>query len=189
MLAGPGRRRGRISTQWNIRMPRRSLRAGQGRQPRAVDTPRAAIRTPSANCGSVRRSTCAMIDTAATTSPEESRTGAATENAPGVSASTEVEMPIERIRLAEHVRRRVREQHEPDPGRVQRQARPHVRDDRHGVTAGEPLEVDRPQAVAHRQVHVLARGLEQVLEVRERRAAQPTGGGLPCPQPPQLDAE
>ena len=62
------------STQW---------KDYSGRQPSAEEMPRAAIRTPSGNCGSSRRSVWAMIDTAATTLPLASRTGAATENAPG----------------------------------------------------------------------------------------------------------
>ena len=76
------------STQW---------KDYSGRQPSADEIPRAAIRTPSGNCGSSRRSVWAMIDTAATTSPLASRTGAATENAPGVNSSTVRERPVARI--------------------------------------------------------------------------------------------
>ena len=91
-------RRGCLSEQpCGCEVPLSGSIRGSGAPAQRGDTPRAAMRTPSGNCGSSRRSACAMIDTAATTSPEASRTGAATENAPRVSSSTERESPTERI--------------------------------------------------------------------------------------------
>ena len=209
MLAGPGRRRGRRfhSVEYPDAADARCAPVRDASRARSTRRGRPSAR-PARTAAPSTRSTCAMIDTAATTSPEASRTGAATENAPRVSSSTDVEMPIERISA-----RRIRSSRSSvsvfgrylrgcdastssstsggacasstSPTPVACSGRRDPTSEMTGTASrpGEPLEVDRPEPVAHREVHVLARGLEQVLEVRERRARGAAGrwaGGPPA---------
>lgn len=87
----------------------------------------------------------------------------------------------------------MREQNEPDPGRVQRPMRSDPGEHRHRVPSGDPLDVHPVQAVADGELDVLVGGLVQVLHERQRDVAEPVTaraqrGQLDQPQPDPVPA-
>ncbi len=79
------------------------------------------------------------------------------------------------------------QQGEPHAGGVQRPAGADADVHAHGAAAREPLDVHDLAAVADGQLHVLVRGLVEVLEVRERdlpqrQTARGERGDLPEPE-------
>ena len=72
-----------------------------------------------------------------------------------------------------HVGRRVGQQHLADPRRVQRQPRADRADDRHRRVAGEPVDVQRLEAVADSEVHGGEGRAVEVVEVGRGQLAEP----------------
>jgi hypothetical protein len=83
-----------------------------------------------------------------------------------------------------HVGGCVREQDQPDAGRVQRPVRPDPGQDRYGLPPGDPLDVHPVQALAHGQLDVLVGRLVKVLHERQRNVPERVTAGA---QRGQLD--
>ena len=82
-----------------------------------------------------------------------------------------------------HVRRRVGQQHLPDPGGMHRQPAADGADDRHRRAAAQPVDVEHLGALAHGQVHRRERGAVEVVEVRRGELDEP---GLVRGQQPEV---
>ena len=83
-----------------------------------------------------------------------------------------------------HVGGRVREQDQPDAGRVQRPVRPDPGQDRYGLPPGDPLDVHPVQALAHGELDVLVGRLVKIFHERQRDVPQRVPAGA---QRGQLD--
>jgi hypothetical protein len=88
-----------------------------------------------------------------------------------------------------HIRRRVGEQHQADPGGIQRESAADAGEDANRVPSGQPLDEDDLETITDRELYVFVRDIVEIFHVRKRYLTEPKPTGCERSDFPKVQAD